>query len=327
MRMPCPTRRDVMIGALGAGAVAMPARAAAAWVPSRAVTVFVPFAAGSGTDQVARILQKAMEDVWPQRLVVENRPGANGSLAALATARAAPDGHTLMVTTNTPHAANKALMKRLDYDPLADFTPITRLGNYLFWLAVGPQFPARTFQEFLTELRRRPGQVTYATGNSTGIVASATIARMAGVEMVHVPYRSTPPAMLDVIAGRVDVMVVDVAASRGHVEAGRLIPIGMTTRQRSRLLPAVPTLHEQGLTGFEFVAWAGLVGPARLPEEVVGAVHAAVTRVWETEAVRGQCAAIGFDTVTSTPEAFRAFIAAEIEKWVTLSRAAGIEPE
>lgn len=327
MTLPTLSRRR-LTGALAALPAALAAPdAASSWAPTRPVTVLVPFAAGSGTDQVARILQKAMEEVWPQRLVVENRAGANGSLAALATARAPADGHTLMVTTNTPHAANKALMKRLDYDPLADFTPITRLGNYLFWLTVGPHFPARSFAEFLAEIRRRPGQVTYATGNSTGIVASATIARMAGVEMVHVPYRSTPPAMLDVIAGRVDVMVVDVAASRGHVEAGRLFPLGLTTKERSRLFPDMPTLHEQGLEGFDFVAWAGLVGPAGLPGPVLGAIHAAVVRVWETEAVRAQCATIGFDTVTSTPEAFRAFIAAEIEKWVSLSRAAGIEPE
>ncbi len=297
------------------------------WSPSRPVQVVVPFAAGSGTDQVARVLQKAMEPIWPQRLVIENRPGANGAPAAAAVARAQPDGHTLMVTTNTPHAANKALMKRLDYDPVSDFTPILRLGNYVFWLVVGSHFPARSFAEFVQEVRRRPGQVTYASGNSTGIVGGATIARMLGVEMTHVPYRSTPPAILDVAGGRVDAMVVDVAASRAQVEAGRLIPLGVTSRERSRLLPHMPSLHEQGLEGFDFVAWAGVVAPAGLAGPVRDSIHAAFAQAWETETVRAQCAGFGFESFTSTPAAFGAFIIAEIAKWTTLARMAGIEPE
>lgn len=297
------------------------------WSPSRPVQVVVPFAAGSGTDQVARLLQKVMEPIWPQRLVIENRPGANGAPAAAAVARAPADGHTLMVTTNTPHAANKALMKRLDYDPVSDFTPIIRLGNYVFWLVVGSHFPARSFAEFAAEVRRRPGQVTYASGNSTGIVGGATIARMLGVEMVHVPYRSTPPAIVDVVGGRVDAMVVDVAASRSQVEAGRLVPLGVTSRERSRLLPDLPSLHEQGLEGFDFVAWAGVVAPAGVPQPIRDAIHAAFARAWDTEAVRAQCAVLGFESFTSTPDEFGSFIAAEIVKWTTLARAAGIEPE
>lgn len=318
--------RRLVAGALAALPFAGAARAQS-WLPSRPVQVVVPFAAGSGTDQVARTLQKAMEPMWPQRLVIENRPGANGAPAAAAVARAPADGHTLMVTTNTPHAANKALLKRLDYDPVSDFTPIMRLGNYVFWLVVGSHFPARSFAAFAREVRRRPGQVTYASGNSTGIVGGATIARMLGVEMVHVPYRSTPPAIIDLVAGRVDAMVVDVAASRAQVEAGRLIPLGVTSRGRSRLLPDVPSLHEQGLEGFDFVAWAGVVAPAGLAEPIRDAIHGAFARAWDTEAVRSQTAVLGFESFISTPGEFGTFIAAEIVKWTTLARAAGIDPE
>ena len=325
MRGGCVSRR---VAALGLAVLPFArATSAQSWVPSRPVQVVVPFAAGSGTDQVARTLQKAMEAIWPQRLVIDNRPGANGAPAAAAVARAPADGHTLMVTTNTPHAANKALMKRLDYDPVRDFTPIMRLGNYVFWLVVGSHFPARSFTEFVQEVRRRPGQVTYASGNSTGIVGGATIARMLGVDMVHVPYRSTPPAIIDVVGGRVDAMVVDVAASRAQVEAGRLIPLGVTSRERSRLVPDLPSLHEQGLEGFDFVAWAGVVAPAGLPEPIRDSIHAVFARAWDTEAVRAQCATLGFESLTSTPEEFRAFIAAEVVKWTTLARAAGIEAE
>jgi len=306
---------------------ARPNAARAAWRPTRPVTLVVPFAAGSGTDLVARTLQPAVEAVWDQRLVVENRPGANGTIAALAVARAAPDGQTLMLTTNTPQAAVKGLMRRVDYDPLRDFTPILRCGNYVFWLTVGASFPARTLAEFLAEARRRPGQVSYASGNSTGIVAGAAIARLAGVEMVHVPYRSTPPAMLDVIAGRVDAIVVDVSASRGHVEAGRLRPLGVTSRERSALVPDQPTLHEQGLAGLDIVAWAGVVGPARLPQEMVAAVQRAFDAALADPVVTAKLAGIGFEVVRDGPTGFADFIAAEIEKWTRLIREAGIEPE
>jgi tripartite-type tricarboxylate transporter receptor subunit TctC len=321
-------RRHVIVGGLAAPFLAArPEAARAAWRPTRPVTLVVPFAAGSGTDQVARTLQPAVEAVWDQRIVVDNRPGANGTLAAMAVARAAPDGHTLLLTTNTPQAAVKGLMKRVDYDPVKDFTPILRCGNYVFWLTVGAGFPARTLAEFLAEARRRPGEVSYASGNSTGIVAGAAIARLAGVQMVHVPYRSTPPAMLDVIAGRVDAIVVDVSASRGHVEAGRLRPLGVTSRDRSALVPDQPTLHEQGLAGLDIVAWAGLVGPARLAPEIVSAVHGVFDKALGDATVAAKLAGIGFEVVRDGPGGFADFIAAEIEKWTRLIREAGIEPE
>jgi tripartite-type tricarboxylate transporter receptor subunit TctC len=321
-------RRRLIAGGLAAPFVVAGARAVrAAWRPARPVTLVVPFGAGSGTDQVARTLQPAVEAALNQRLVIDNRPGANGTLAATAVARAAPDGHTLLLTTNTPQAAVLGLMRQVPYDPVKDFTPIQRCGNYVFWLTVGPEFPARTLAEFLAEARRRPGQVTYASGNSTGIVAGAAIARQAGVQMVHVPYRSTPPAMLDVIAGRVDSIVVDVSASRGHVEAGRLRPLGVTSRNRSALVPDQPTLHEQGLAGFDIVAWAGLVGPAGLPGGIVSALHAAFDGALADATVTAKLAALGFEVVRDGPEGFAAFIPAEIEKWTRLVREAGIEPE
>ncbi|WP_135466308.1 Bug family tripartite tricarboxylate transporter substrate binding protein [Crenalkalicoccus roseus] len=325
--LPAPTRRTLLAAAAGLAAAPALAQAPAAWRPSRPVTILVPFAAGSGTDAITRILATLLEPEWGQPIVVENRAGANGALAAAHAARAAPDGHTLMMTTNTPHGSNPALMRRLDYDPVGDFTAIGRAGNYTFWLVVGGDSPIRSLQELLEQARARPGQLSYASGNSTGIVAGATIARMAGVDMTHVPYRSTPPAMTDVIAGRVTAMVVDVSASLGHVQAGRLRALGTTGRERSALVPEVPTLHELGLEGFDIVAWAGLVGPARLPAETVSAINATFRRVWERPETVRRLAGIGFEARTSTAEEFAAFIRAEIEKWGNLARAAGIEPE
>lgn len=318
--------RRTLLGATALAAMSAPAWGQV-WRPSRPVTIVVPFGAGSGTDAITRILATLLEPELGQPVLVDNRAGANGSLAASLVARSAPDGHTLMMTTNTPHAANPALMKRLDYDPVGDFTALGRAGNYTFWLVVGGGSPVRSLRELLDLARSRPGQVSYASGNSTGIVAGATIAQMGRVEMTHVPYRSTPPAMTDVIAGRVDCMVVDVSASLGHVREGRLRTLGVTSRERSALVPEVPTLHESGLEGFDVVAWAGLVGPAQLPPEVVAGINAAFRRVWERPETVQRLAGIGFEAKTSTPEEFGAFIREEIAKWARMARAAGIEPE
>ena len=317
-------RRSLLVAAT---ALAAPPARAQAWKPARPVTVVVPFGAGSGTDAITRVMAGLLEPEWGQPVVVENKAGANGSLAAAQVARSAPDGHTLMMTTNTPHAANPALMRRLEYDPVGDFSAISRAGNYTFWLVVGQDSPIRSLRGLLDQARARPGQVTYASGNSTGIVAGGTIAAMGGVEMVHVPYRSTPPAITDVIAGRVAAMVVDVSASLGQVQAGQMRVLGVTSRERSALVPDVPTLHEEGLAGFDVVAWAGMLGPAGLPPAVVASVNAAFRRVWDRpEAVR-RLAGIGFEAKTSTPEVFGAFIRDEIARWGRMARAAGIEPE
>lgn len=312
--------------ATGATLAAMPAHAQP-WRPARSVTIIVPFGAGSGTDAISRILAGLLEPIWGQPVVIENRAGANGALAAGATARSAPDGQTLMMTTNTPSAANPALMKKLDYDPVADFTAICRTGNYNFWLAVPETSPFRTLAELLAAAKAKPGQLTYASGNSTGIVAGGAIAAQAGVEMTHVPYRSTPPAITDLIAGRVSCMVVDVSSSLGQVKAGQLRVLGVTTQQRSKLLPDIPALHEVGLPGFDVVAWAGLIGPASMPPAMVESINADVRSVWDRPETVKRLADIGFDGFSSSPAEFGGFIKDEIVKWGRMARAAGIQPE
>ncbi|TCZ66546.1 Bug family tripartite tricarboxylate transporter substrate binding protein [Roseicella aquatilis] len=312
--------------AAGAALVAAPARAQP-WRPARPVTILVPFAAGSGTDAISRILAGLLEPIWGQPVVVENRAGANGALAATAAARAAPDGQTLLMTTNTPGAANPALMKRLDYDPANDFSAICRAGNYNFWLVVPETSPYHTLAELLAAAKAKPGEISYASGNSTGIVAGGTIAAQAGVEMTHVPYRSTPPAITDVVAGRVACMVVDASSSMGVVKAGQLRVLGVTTRERSKLLPEIPALSEVGLPGFDVAAWAGVVGPARMPPAMVASINADIRGVWDRPETVRRLGEIGFDGFSSTPEEFATFIRAEIVKWGQMARAAGIEPE
>jgi tripartite-type tricarboxylate transporter receptor subunit TctC len=321
--MPIPRR--ALLAAAAAAPIA--ARAQAEWKPSRPVTLLVPFGAGSGTDAISRILASLLEAEWGQRVVVDNRAGANGSIAAVATARAAPDGHTLMMTTNTPHAVNPALMRQLDYDPIADCTPIMRAGNYIFAFVVGETVPATDLAGFLALARARPGALSYASGNGTGIVAGATLARLAGVELLHVPYRSTPPAMIDVIGGRVSGIVVDLPAAWPHLRAGKLRALGQTTRARSRLLPDVPSLHEAGVPGFDIVSWAGIIAPPRLPQEVAAGLNAAMRRVWDRPDTATRLADLGFEPGSSTTTEFGAFIQREIATWRELARAAGIEPE
>lgn len=313
---------------LFAATLATPALAQTSWRPTRPITLVVPFAAGSGTDAVARIVAEMLgAELGGASFVVENRAGANGVIAARAVMASPPDGHTLFVTTNTTHAANPWLLKRMDYDPVADFTPISKLGNYVFWLTVGPQVQARSLAEFLALARARPGQVSYASGNGTGIVAGATIARMGGVEMLHVPYRSTPPAITDVIAGRVDSIVVDLTPSLGHVRDGRLRAFGVTSGQRSALIPDVPTLAEQGLAGFDLLSFAVLLGPARQPAEVTDTLAAAMQRVGARPEYRTRLADLGFEGGTSTPAELASFIQQQIAAWGEMIRAAGIEPE
>lgn len=320
--------RRRLLAAAAAAPFAIPAaRAQGEWRPSRAVQLIVPFAAGSGTDAIARILASGLEAAWGQRVVVDNRAGANGAIAAVATARATPDGHVLMMTTNTPHGANPTLMRNLDYDPINDFSPIMRTGNYIFVFAVGERETVTDMAGFLAMARARPGQVSYASGNGTGILAGATIARLGGVELLHVPYRSTPPAMVDVIGGRVNAMVVDLSSAGANLRAGKLRALAQTTRRRSRLLPDLPSLHEAGLDGFNIVSWAGLIGPARMPPEMVASINAAARRVWDTPETMVRLDAIGFEGAVSTPDAFAAFIRDEIATWAQLARAAGIEPE
>ncbi|MEO3474554.1 tripartite tricarboxylate transporter substrate-binding protein [Roseomonas sp. CAU 1739] len=304
-----------------------PARAQGGWKPTRPVTMIVPFAAGSGTDTVARTLASLLEQEWGAQVVVDNRPGANGAIAAVAAARAAPDGHTVMITTNSPHGATPALMKRPTYDAVADFTAISRLGTYIFVFAVNEQVPVRSMAEFLALAKARPGQLTCASGNTTGVVGAAMLNRIGGVDVTHVPYRSSPPAMTDVIAGRVTSMFADVASSRAFLAEGKLRPLGITSAARTPLFPEWPTLSEVGLPGFELLSFMGAVGPAHLPEEILGSWNGAIRRVWDREATIRRLGEFGIEGMTSTPAEFAAFIREQVAFWGHQARAAGLEPE
>lgn len=312
--------------ALPVAAVPLAAQAADSY-PSRPIRLVVPFAAGSGTDAVARITAKELGDALGQNVVVDNRPGANGAIAAELVAQAAPDGYTLFMTTNTTHSANPSLMKKLPYDPIKDFTPVARMGNLPFMLVINPKLPVKTVGELIAYAKAHPG-MSYASGNSTGIVSGATLGRMANIDLLHVPYKSTPPAMTDVIAGQVPMMFVDVAAGIANVKAGKMRALAVTTAQRSRLLPDLPPIADTSeLKGFDITSWNGVFAPAKTPQPIVERLNRELSKIASSKEVAPKFEALGFEAFGQTPQQFTAFVGSELVKWNKLVKDAGIQPE
>ena len=322
-------RRFISIGAAAGLVGAAPwAFAQDGGYPKQPIKLIVPFAAGSGTDAVARITAQMLGEALKTAVIVDNRAGANGVIAAEFVAKAPPDGYTLFMTTNTTHSANPSLMKSLPYDPVKDFAPVSRMGNLPFMLVVNNDLPVKSVAELLAWGRAHPGKLTYASGNSTGIVSGATLSRMSGIPMLHVPYKSTPPAIADLIGGQVSMMVVDLAAGLATVKAGKMRAIAVTTQERTKLFPELPPLADTPeLKGFDITSWNGVFAPAGTPRDVVLKLNKALSEMANGAAFRERVSKLGFDAFGSTPEALGAFTVSELAKWKRLIQAAGIQPE
>lgn len=312
--------------ALCAGAL-IAASALAQSYPDRTITLIVPFPAGSGTDAVGRVFANEMGHRLGQTIVVENKPGANATIAAQYVARAKPDGYTLFVTTNTSHSAAPALMKRIPYDPVKDFTPIARGGNLPFILVVNPKVPAQDLTSLIEYAKANPGKLTYASGNSTGIVAGATLADRAGLALLHVPYKGTPQALTDVVSGQVSMMFTDLTSGMPFVQSGQLRAFAVSTAERSDVVPDLPSMQEAGVENFDINSWNGFFGPAGMPPEIVARLNAVINDTVKDAAVRERLAALGFDAFSGTPEAFAGFVQEQLTLWRGLIRDAGIEPQ
>ncbi|HVL56415.1 MAG TPA: tripartite tricarboxylate transporter substrate binding protein, partial [Burkholderiaceae bacterium] len=243
--------------------------AAAQSFPSKQITFIVPFAAGSATDQLARALGQAVSAETKQPVVVENKPGASGFIAAQAAAKAAPDGHTVLISTNTTHAANEHLFKKLPYDPVKDFAPITLLGTGGQIMVVNPKLPATTVKEFIEFARKQPGKLTFGSGSSSSRIAGELFQQMADVKLVHVPYRSNPLAITDLLGGQTTMAFATMPTVLPYVRDGRLRALAVIGPERAPALPNVPTVAEAALPGFEANNWIGLFGPAGLPADVI----------------------------------------------------------
>ncbi|MBO9357162.1 tripartite tricarboxylate transporter substrate binding protein [Bordetella petrii] len=318
--------RILRAAALAGAALAAAGPAQAAY-PDKPISLVVPFPAGSGTDAVGRIFAAELGEILGQQVVVENKPGANATIAAHYVARAKPDGYTLFVTTNTSHSAAPFLMKNVPYDPVKDFTPIARGGNLPFLLVVNPKRPYKSVQELIDYARKNPGRVTYATGNSTGIVAGATLARRAGIDLLHVPYKGTPQALTDLVGGQVDFMFTDLASGLPFVQSGQLRALAVSTAERSTIVPDLPSMREAGVADFDLNSWNGYFGPAGLPPEIVAKLNTAINQIVSDPAVRKRLAGLGFDAFSGTPESFASFVAEQRDLWGKLIKDADIQPQ
>ena len=295
--------------------------------PDRPVTVVAPFGAGSATDTVGRVLVQHLSVALNQNVIVEDRPGANGAISASYVARAAPDGATLYLATNSPLSAAPFLTRSVSYDPVKDFAPISRIGSFTLLLVVNPAVPVTSISELIAYAKANPGKLTFASGNTSGIVGGETLNHWAGINILHVPYKSTPPALNDVLGGRISMMFADLTTALPHIKANTLRALGVTRKERSRLFPEVPSLDEAGVTGFEMDSWCGLFAPANTPREIIARLNSETRKIIDDPAVKGQLGTIGFEAFSSTPEELGEFVKVQLGKWSKMIKDAGIEPE
>jgi putative tricarboxylic transport membrane protein len=312
---------------LAAVAVLFGAIAYADDFPSRPITFVAVFGPGSASDTICRIIADPLSAALKQPVVVEDRPGADGAVAAQYVQHANPDGYTLMLATNSPLSADPFLLREVSYDPAKDFTPITRVGSFTLMLVVNPSLPVHSVKELIAYVKAHPGKLSFASGNTAGIVGGKTFAHWAGLDMLHVPYKSSPPAIEDVIAGRVSMMIVDFTVGMPHVAAGQVRALAVTRLKRSSLFPDLPTLDEAGMEGFELDAWAGFVAPAKTPPDVVAKLNGAIGKIIADPEVQKKFHNVGFEGFGSTPDQLGDFIKVQLAKWGKMVHDAGIQPE
>jgi tripartite-type tricarboxylate transporter receptor subunit TctC len=301
--------------------------AALAQFPAKPIRVVVPFPAGSSTDSVTRVLANSVSQSIGQPLLVENKAGADGAIAAAEVAKAPADGYTLLMATNSPMSAVPAMKKNPPYDPVADFTPVTDVGRYTFFIVVHPSVPAKTLAELIHYARANPGKLNYATGNTTGIVSTAFFASQAKIDMLHVPYKGEPQAITDLVAGRVQLMFVSSGTSYPHIREGKLRALVTTLPKRSGILPEVPSIAEAGMPQFSITSWAGLFGPAKMPREVVERLNREFGAAMGRTEVQAGMEKLAFALNPSTPEQLAAFVKDQMESYRRTLQAAGVQPE
>ncbi len=325
------TRRSFSLSALALGAAlaasAPTLHAQAPKYPERPLNFIVPFAAGSATDQLARALGQSLTEQTKQAVVVDNKAGAGGMLAAQAAARAPADGYTVLITTNTTHAANEHLYKKLPYDPVKDFAPVTGLGKGGQVLVVRADAPYKSVAELLAQARKAPGKLSFGSGSSSSRVAGEMFKQLSGTDILHVPYKSNPMAVTDLLGGQIDLMITDTATGLPQIKAGKLRALAVSTTKRLPLLPEVPTIDEAGVKGYDMGYWFAAYVPAATPAPVVARLHDLLVAAAKSAAAKTFFDASGAEVWTTTPEELAKFQAAETAKWGKVIKAAGIEPE
>jgi tripartite-type tricarboxylate transporter receptor subunit TctC len=302
---------------------ALPAAAQA--YPTKPITIVVPFAAGGTTDILARVIGEALKKELGQPVVIDNRAGAGGNIGAALAAKAVPDGHTLFMGTVGTHAINAALYKKLSFDPVKDFAPLTRVAMVPNLLVANPARPYKTVKELVAYAKSKPGQVTFgSSGNGSSIHLSGELFNsLAKVDMIHVPYKGSAPAVTDLVGGQIDIMFDNMPSAIQHVRNGRLRAIAVTTAKRSPELPDVPTIAEAGVPGYEATSWFGMFAPAATSAPVVAKLNAALVKVLADADVKKKLAEQGAEPYSEKPEQFAEFIRKESAKWSQVVKAAG----
>jgi tripartite-type tricarboxylate transporter receptor subunit TctC len=295
--------------------------------PSKPITLINVFGPGSTSDTLCRVIAEPLSVALKESVIVEDRTGASGALAALYVARAAPDGYMLLMATNSPLSAAPFLMKNVSYDPVKDFTPVTRVGSFTLMLVVNPSLPVRTVRQLIDYAKANPGKLSFASANTSGIIAGYTLAHWAEIDMLHVPYKSTPPAIQDVLAGRVSMMFADLTSGLPHVRSGALRALAVTRLHRSSLFPELPTLDEAGVTGFDMDSWGGIVAPAHTPPAIVTKLNSELGKIIDDPDIKSKLANVGFEAFSSSPTEFGDFIRVQLGKWGKMVKDAGIQPE
>lgn len=313
-------------------ALALPAGTGSAQTtgfPDKPLRFIVGFTPGGPSDIIARALGQKLADLWAQQVVIENRPGAGGNIAAEIAAKSAPDGYTWLLGNNSILATNRSLYAKLAYDPVRDFAPVALVAIQPNILVVNPGVPAGSVKELIALAKAKPGELNYASSGSGAAahLAGELFKTMAGVDMVHVPYKGAQPALTDVIAGQAQLMFATSASVIPYIKAGRLRALAVTTAQRSGVVPELPTLSEAGVPGFEAITWHGVVVPAATPAPLVGRLNADIVKVLGMRDLRERLESLGAEITTGTPRDFADYIAREIPKWAKVVKDSGARAE
>ena len=295
--------------------------------PARSIRFVVPFTAGSATDTLARVLANRMSQTLGQSVVVENVAGGNGIPASQNVVRAVPDGYTVMVTANTTHAGNQALLKKVPYDAVADFEPITKLGTITLALVVHPSVEANNVKELIAYAKANPGKLAFGAGSSSSRMSAELLKAMAGIDMLYVPYKSNPQAVTDLLGGQVQVFFGDISTALPPARAGKLKALAVSASKRSPLAGDLPTLDESGLKGYELTAWFAAYVPAKTPRPIVDKLNAAFREALADKQVVDRLLTAGIEPEASTPAELTKFQAEETAKWEKIAVDAKIEKE
>ncbi len=313
-----------------AGLVALPqtANSAASAYPAKPIRLIVPFAPGGGTDILARLIAQRLSELFKQQVVVDNRAGGSGIAGTDIVAKAAPDGYTLIMISST-HTIVPSLFAKVPYDAVKDFAPVTQATSQPYIMGVHPSVPARSVKEFIALAKSTLGQLNYASGGSGTAphLAGELLKTLTGIDMVHVPYKGGGPALLALISGEVAMLFSSLPSTLPQVKADKVRALAVSSAKRSPAVPALPTVAESGVPGFEVINWYGVLAPARTPRAMVAKLHAEIVKLLQTPEIKERLAADGTDAVGSTPEEFGAYIQAEITKWGKVVKASGMRAD